>query len=127
MNTLCKQYIRNVKALFPSIRKSERDYLKKLEQNLVEYCEENDFSTLEDLYKDFGTPADVINSYYSTIDMDDLCKQIQISKMIKSTLIALMISVLVATVTYCTVLYGEYQGFKQSAAFSDVPTKPHFE
>lgn len=127
MKTLCKQYTQNVRTLFPTIRKSERDCLKKLEQNLVEYCEENDFSTLEDLYKDFGTPADVINFYYSTINMDDLCKQIQISKMVKSTLIVLMISVLAATATYCTVLYGEYQVFKQSAAFSDVPTKPYFK
>ena len=117
MNTLCKQYIRNVKALFPTIRKSEREYLKKLEQNFVEYCEENEASTLEELYKDFGTPTDVVNSYYSTVDIDYLCKQIRVSKMVKSALIVLMISALAATVTYCTVLYGEYQVFKQSAIF----------
>lgn len=117
MNTLCKQYIRNVKALFPTIRKSEREYLKKLEQNFVEYCEENEASTLEELYKDFGTPADVVNSYYSTVNIDYLCKQIRISKIVKSVLIVLMISALAATVTYCTVLYGEYQVFKQSAIF----------
>lgn len=119
MNTLCKQYIRNVKALFPTIRKSERAYLKKLGQNLAEYCEENTIVTLEDLYKDFGTPADVINSYYSTVDIDYLCKQIRVSKMVKSALIVLMISALVVTATYCSVLYGEYQDFKQSAIFSE--------
>lgn len=119
MKTLCKQYIQNVKVLFPTIRKSEREYLKRLEENLAEYCDENEVSTLEDLYKDFGSPADVVNSYYSTIDMDYLCKQIQTSKMVKSALIVLMISVLVATVSYCSVLYGEYQDFKRSAIFSE--------
>ncbi len=119
MNTLCKQYIRNVKALFPAIRKSERAYLKKLGQNLAEYCEENTIVTLEDLYKDFGTPADVINSYYSTVDIDYLCKQIRISKIVKSVLIVLMISALAAAATYCSVLYAEHQAFKDQLIFSE--------
>ncbi len=119
MNTLCKQYIQNVKALFPTIRKSEREYLKRLEKNLAEYCEENEASTLQELYKNFGAPADVVNSYYSTADIDYLCKQIRISKMVKSALIVLIISALVATATYCTVLYGKYLDFKQSVIFSE--------
>ena len=119
-NTICTAIFKSKnKTLFPTIRKSEREYLKKLEKNLAEYCEENGASTLEDLYKDFGTPADVVNSYYSTVDIDYLCKQIRISKMVKSALIVLIISALAAAATYCSVLYAEHQAFKDQLIFSE--------
>ena len=39
-------------------------YIKKLQNYLEEYCNEYNISSLEELYKNFGTPDDVINSYF---------------------------------------------------------------
>lgn len=64
MNRVCKIYVKNVKSAFPIIGKSERLYIKKLQNYLEEYCNEYNISSLEELYKNFGTPADVINSYF---------------------------------------------------------------
>ena len=64
MNRVCKIYVKNVKSAFPIIGKSERLYIKKLQNYLEEYCNEYNISSLEELYKNFGTPDDVINSYF---------------------------------------------------------------
>lgn len=64
MNRVCKIYVKNVKSAFPIIGKSERLYIKKLQNYLEEYCNEYNISSLEELYKNFGTHDDVINSYF---------------------------------------------------------------
>ena len=64
MNRVCKIYVKNVKSAFPIIGKSERLYIKKLQNYLEEYCNEYNISSLEELYKNFGAPDDVINSYF---------------------------------------------------------------
>ena len=82
MNNLCKQYIKNAKTLFPIIGKTEKEYLKKLELNVQDYCEESSVSSIEELYRDFGSPSEVVNSYFSSVDLDYLLKRISISKKI---------------------------------------------
>ena len=54
MNRVCKIYVKNVKSAFPIIGKSERLYIKKLQNYLEEYCNEYNISSLEELYKNFG-------------------------------------------------------------------------
>ena len=64
MNRVCKIYVKNVKSAFPILGKSERLYIKKLQNYLEEYCNEYNISSLEELYKNFCTPDYVINSYF---------------------------------------------------------------
>lgn len=51
MNRVCKIYVKNVKSAFPIIGKSERLYIKKLQNYLEEYCNEYNISSLEELYE----------------------------------------------------------------------------
>ena len=46
MNSLTKQYIKNVKALFPILGKDEKNYLYKLQSNIE--INNDELSTLED-------------------------------------------------------------------------------
>jgi uncharacterized membrane protein len=119
MNNLCKQYIKNAKVLFPVVGKAEKEYFKNLELNVKDYCVETSVSSLEELYKDFGTPSEVANSYFSNANIDYILKQIKRTKIIKITLIALIIATLIALSAYCTVLYCSYQVFKTEQIFSE--------
>ena len=40
MNSLCKQYISEVKLLLPAIGKSEKNYLASLTSNLEDFCDD---------------------------------------------------------------------------------------
>ena len=83
MNKLCRTYIRKVKLLFPVMGKYERKYIKAITINVNDYLADVPESTIDDLYKEFGTPKDIIDSYYSTVNTDDVIKKIRISKYIK--------------------------------------------
>lgn len=119
MNNLCKQYIRNAKALFPVMGKEERKYFKSLELNLQDYCEETSWSSLEELYKNFGTPAEIVNSYFTSVNMDYVLKQIRRTKVIKTILITFVVAALVTMTTCCTILYSAYQVFQYEQIFSE--------
>lgn len=67
MNKLCKTYIRRVKTLFPLMGKSERKYIKILKTNINDYLVDTPNSNINDLYKEFGSPKDIMNSYYSRV------------------------------------------------------------
>ena len=119
MDNLCKQYVKNIKTFFPHISKKEKDYLKNLERNICDYCEDNSVTSIEKLYKDFGTPSEVVNSYYSSVNIDYILKQIKKTKIIKTTLIAMIVSALVAASAYCTLVYSAYQIFEAEQIFSE--------
>jgi len=40
MKTLCRQYISDVKSLFPIVGKEERIFLAKLKKTIENYCDE---------------------------------------------------------------------------------------
>ena len=61
------------------------------------------------MYKEFGTPKDIIDSYYSTVNTDDVIKKIRISKYIKLLLILLTICLLSLTIMK---IYIQYEGHK---------------
>ena len=41
MNKICKEYISEIKALFPIKRKPEKDYIKKIAADVADYCEDD--------------------------------------------------------------------------------------
>lgn len=119
MDNLAKQYIKNAKALFPLMNKDEKKYFGKLSINVEDYCEAKSVSSMEDLYRDFGTPADVANSYFSNADLDYILKQIKRTKIIKISLITIIIFVLLATATYCYILYDGHRVYLDQQIFME--------
>lgn len=119
MDNLCKQYINDAKTLFPIMGKNEKEYFKNLELNIKDYCEETALSSLEELYKNWGTPVELVNSYFLHANTDYILRQIRRTKVVKTTLIALIISALIAVSAYCTFLYSSYKVFKDEQIFSE--------
>ena len=91
MNNICKQYIKNVKSFFPI--------------------------SGEELYRNFGTPSEVVNTYYSHMDINYILKQIKRTKAIKALIISLITSALVIVSAYCISLYSEYEAFRNQEIF----------
>ena len=59
MNDYCKQYIREIRFLFPSFSRPEKQYLSKLKESIQEYIEESDCNSKEELHHTFGKPEEV--------------------------------------------------------------------
>ena len=123
MNRLCKQYISQVKLLLPTIGKSE-NYLTTLTSNLEDFCEDTSPQTMDDLYKEFGSPVDTVNSYISTLPTETLIKRIRTSKYIRCLIVALIIMFACITSIFAITYYQSFQVFKQEAVyFTDTDIK----
>ncbi|OLA72473.1 MAG: hypothetical protein BHW45_07495 [Roseburia sp. CAG:197_41_10] len=124
MNRLCKQYISQVKLLLPTIGKSEKNYLTTLTSNLEDFCEDTCPQTMDDLYKEFGSPVDTVNSYISTLPTETLIKRIRTSKYIRCLIVALIIMFACITSIFAITYYQSFQVFKQEAVyFTDTDIK----
>ena len=124
MNRLCKQYISQVKLLLPTIGKSERNYLATLTSNLEDFCEDTSSQTMDDLYKEFGSPVDTVNSYISTLPTETLIKRIRTSKYIRCLIVTLIIMFACIISIFAITYYQSFQVFKQEAVyFTDTDIK----
>ena len=108
MNTYTKQYIREIKALFPSKGKKERDYLKKLSITIDEYREEEKVNSKQALYEKYGKPIDIVYDYYSALDPEVIVKKIRFSTFAKVFIIFLVLAILLSSLAY---VYTQYQFF----------------
>ena len=124
MNRLCKQYISQVKLLLPTIGKSEKNYLTTLTSNLEDFCEDTAPQTMDDLYKEFDSPVDTVNSYISTLPTETLIKRIRTSKYIRCLIVTLIIMFACITSIFAITYYQSFQVFKQEAVyFTDTDIK----
>lgn len=112
MDKLSKQYVKNVKSFFPIYGKGEKKYLENLEINILDFCEEASISDLDELYEKFGTPSEVVNTYYVSMDTNYILKQISRTKLLRVLVVAFISSILIAVSAYCTLLYAQFQVFE---------------
>ena len=101
MNKLCKEYIKEVKAMFPVKGKKERKYIKQLSKDIEDYCEESNATTKEELYENYGNPVDVVVEYFSATGVSYVIKRLKISKYFKSLIAVLIAVILVLSTIYC--------------------------
>ena len=120
MISLCKEYISEVKLLLPAIGKSEKNYLASLTSNLEDFCDDTSPQTIDDLYQEFGTPVDTVNSNISTLSIAELTKRIQIRKYIRHVIYFFAIVISCFSIFLSILAYHTYQILKeQEAVFVD--------
>lgn len=109
MDNICKAYVSQVKAILPVWGKKEKDFLKKLRNNLYDYCEDNNVSTIEALYKGYGTPQEIVFEYISLMEPEVISKRINTAKLIRAFVVGLLTLGIIATSALCITLYCEHK------------------
>lgn len=115
-----EKYINNVKMLFPFIRKSEKTYLRQMRQNIDDYCACTSISSIEELYKEFGEPQDVVYHYFATVNTQQFFSFIRLRRIINHFLIYLGVVLFAVTLFFCIILYREHLVIiRQEAVFTE--------
>lgn len=122
MNKVCREYISEIKALFPIKRKPERDYINKLASDIADYSEEANVTTKQELYENYGKPNDVVKSYLSTVDTEYIVKQIKVTRYIKAFIIAMLVLATIATSALCITLNAELRFIKDQEKYATTET-----
>lgn len=68
---MVRKYIRRCKNCFPVYGKEEWQFLKKLRHQIEEFAQENPDVTYQQLEERFGTPIDIVKSYYDSLEDED--------------------------------------------------------
>lgn len=103
-----KKYLKNCKCLFPVYGKHERQYIKHLEYHIQEYLSEHDNCTYDDLVKQFGSPAEIVGSYYRSTDNNSLIKKIKFIRYVRLFMV-IVVSAVLLFLGYKS--YALYQNF----------------
>lgn len=112
---MIKKYIRRCKNCFPVYGKEERQFLKRLRHHIEEYAQENPDVTYEQLEEKFGTPIDMIKSYYDSLeDENKLIDRACFSKYLKKAVIGITIILIAFLVYRSTLIYLSYLDGKDS-------------
>lgn len=86
---MVRKYIRNCKRLFPVYGKYERQFLNKIKRQMNEYIQEFPDATYDDLCSQFGSPKDIVVSYYESVSDDYLLKKTNLVKTFRTFCICL--------------------------------------
>lgn len=97
--------------------KEEKKYIKQLSV-VVEDCLENEnLHNLDELYKKFGNPSDIVNNYFRLFDTDNLIKKIRINKWIKCGIVIFLVISLIASLIWGYTTYHTYKVFSEEQSF----------
>ena len=102
MNKVCKEYISDAKKFFPIMGKDERNYLRGLNGELEEFCEDKNITSKQELFKQYRQPHEIANDYYESVDTEKIIKKIKVSKYVKSLIAVAIAVVLIALSAYIT-------------------------
>lgn len=117
MNKICKEYMGEIKTLFPIKKKSEKAYLRKLTADVEDYCEEANVTTKQELYDNYGMPYEVVSNYFSTVDNDHLVKLLRNSRLTRIATVVLLVLTTIATTMLGMFLLHRYNVLEHTRIF----------
>lgn len=112
-----KQYYKNIKKIFPKHGKKEREFLNDIKSQIEDYENENKSCTYLDYEQNFGTPVDVVISYYEMVDAKYLIKTMQIRKIIIWACIVVVTFIFIYLLWNLNILNKAYQDY-----YTSIPT-----
>ena len=102
---------------FPTVSMKERLYIKKLSNNIIEYCDDNYVNDISVLYDVFGRPEELFGMYLQNIDIDTFAKKINLTKILKRFFVAMLIAVFILLVARIAILAKENADFQRSLIY----------
>ena len=124
MNKLHKKYISQIKSAFPAIGKEEKKYLKTLSDDIKIYCEDNNPSSIEELYDNCGLPLDTVQDYYNQFEPDELITKLNLSVITKRFSLCVVTLLLICTIaTFISSYYIQQATINELKVLTSEPTR----
>lgn len=102
MSNDIKKYIKYVKKIIPIYSKDKKEFIQLLTQKIIEFSNEHDSCSYQDIVDEFGSPNEVAGSYIESLENDDIIKQLN-KKYIFKTLVTIIIFISIGI--WCLEIY----------------------
>lgn len=83
-----KKYLKQIKALLICDAKTAKCFLSDFENDIVNYIEDTNANSIDDVIEKFGEPESVARSFLETADIQKIRKRMRIKNIILSAIIA---------------------------------------
>ena len=103
-----RKYMKDIRTLFPTMGKDERDYLKGFKENVLDYVQENNVKSKEELFEEFGNPK-VVTEYLNRVDTEYLIKKIKRTTIIKRGILIIVMMFMGVNLYRATLIYKDYK------------------
>lgn len=104
-----RKYMKDIRTLFPTMGKDERDYLKGFKENVLDYVQENNVKSKEELFEEFGNPKEVVTEYLNRVDTEYLIKKIKRTTIIKRGILIIVMMFIGVNLYRATLIYKDYK------------------
>lgn len=96
INADAVRFIREIRCGIPRKMKGKQRILKQMKVDILTYVEENPNSDYQSLIERFGSPQQIISSYFQELDEEELIHQIKARKRIISIAVVTAALILVS-------------------------------
>ena len=104
-----RKYMKDIRTLFPTMGKDERDYLKGFKENVLDYVQENNVKSKEELFEEYGNPKEVVTEYLNRVDTEYLIKKIKRTTIIKRGILIIVMMFMGVNLYRATLIYKDYK------------------
>lgn len=121
MEKYVKEYATNIRKTFPKYGKREKMYVRHLLTGVQEYILEHPSYSLEETENVFGTPAEVISSYWHEMDSAELVYEMRQNNRIRKLIYSGITVAIVVWLIFCGFRYYIYRDtLKANVAYTEI-------
>lgn len=109
VNKEIKRYLKEIKNLLPVYGRKEKAFVMMIKTSILEAYGTESTVGYDMICSEFGSPKEIVISYFAEVDDDELYKRVRFSKMIKIAAIFIVLIVAATAVFKSILLYDSYK------------------
>lgn len=109
VNKEIKRYLKEIKNLLPVYGRKEKAFVMMIKTSILETYGTESTVGYDMICSEFGSPKEIVISYFAEVNDDELYKRMRFSKMIKIAAIFIVLIVAATAVFKSILLYDSYK------------------
>ena len=109
VNKAIKRYLKEIRNLLPVYGRKEKAFVMMIKTSILETYGTESTVGYDMICSEFGSPKEIVISYFAEVEDDELYKRVRFSKMIKIAAIFIVLIVAATAVFKSILLYDSYK------------------
>ncbi len=109
VNKEIKRYLKEIRNLLPVYGRKEKAFVAMIKTSVLETYSESNTVSYDMLCSEFGKSKDIVISYFTEADDEELYKHIHFSKTIRTAAICIVVIVVAVAVFKFSLIYDSYK------------------
>lgn len=109
VNKEIKRYLKEIKNLLPVYGKKEKAFVMMIKTSILETYGTESTVGYDMICSEFGSPKEIVISYFAEVDDDELYKRVRFSRVVKIAAVCIVLIVAATAVFKSILLYDSYK------------------